>query len=73
MASFQTSGSDVMLNYGVDWFSNTRRASREQEAANPDYIEPGYFWDRKSDVGAVAYPMGAEGRSFYVGIKAKIF
>jgi len=92
----------VTLNYGVDWFSKTRRVSREAEAANPDYIEPGYFWyrdklnqrlyasvnvddrfdiygginnlwDRKPDVGAIGYPMSAEGRSFYVGIKAKIF
>lgn len=92
----------VTLNYGVDWFSKTRRVTREQEAANPDYIEPGYFWyrdkfnqrlyasvevgdrfeiygginnlwDRKPDVGAVAYPISAEGRSFFVGIKATVF
>ncbi len=92
----------VTLNYGIDWYSKTRRVTREQEAANPDYIEPGYFWyrdklnqrlyasvnvddrfdiygginnlwDRKPDVGAIGYPMSAEGRSFYVGIKAKIF
>jgi len=92
----------VTLNYGVDWFSKTRRVTREQQAANPDYIEPGYFWyrdklnqrlyanvevsdrfeiygginnlwDRKPDVGAVAYPISAEGRSFFVGIKATVF
>ncbi len=92
----------LTLNYGIDWFSKTRRVTREQEAANPDYIEPGYFWyrerwehslyasvdiddrfefygginnlmDRKPDVGSVAYPVTPEGRSFYVGFKAKVF
>lgn len=76
--------------------------TRDQEAANPDYIEPGYFWfkerwehelfasynvdekfdiyagvnnlfDTKPDIGAVAYPVSAVGRSFFMGIKAKIF
>lgn len=90
------------VNYGVDWYSKTRRVTREQEAANPDYIEPGYFWyrdyllhslyasvdveerfelygginnlfDRKPDVGSIAYPVGPEGRAFYIGFKAKVF
>ena len=90
------------LNYGIDWYSKTRRVTREQQAANPDYIEPGYFWyrerwehslyagvdiddrfelygginnlfDRKPDVGSIAYPVSPEGRAFYVGFKAKVF
>ena len=92
----------LTLNYGIDWFSKTRRVSRESQEANPDYIEPGYFWyrnkfnqrlyanvnvddrfdvyaginnlfDRKPDVGATAYPISAEGRAFYIGVKAKVF
>ena len=90
------------LNYGIDWFDRTRRVTREQEAANPDYAPSDLIWyrekwehqiymaydvedkfqiyagvnnlfDRKPDDGAVAYPVSAEGRSFYVGFKAKVF
>jgi outer membrane receptor protein involved in Fe transport len=90
-------------NYGINWFSKTRRVTREQEAANPDYVEAKYIWyrerwehelyvsyevlqdklsmyagvtnlwDRKPDDGAVAYPVSAVGRAFYVGVKTKIF
>lgn len=92
----------VTLNYGINWFSGTRRVTREQEAANPDYVPEGYFWfkekwehelfvsydvderfniyagvnnlfDTKPDVGAVAYPISAVGRSFFLGARAKLF
>ncbi|MDV3455993.1 TonB-dependent receptor [Sphingomonas sp. HF-S4] len=34
----------LSINYGINWQTKTRRVTREQQAANPDYIEPGYFW-----------------------------
>ncbi|HEY1125068.1 MAG TPA: TonB-dependent receptor [Sphingobium sp.] len=91
------------MNYGINWFSKTRRVTPEQEAANPDYVEAKYIWyrerwehelylsyavlqdkldfyvgvtnlwDRKPDDGAVAYPVSAVGRAFYVGVKTKLF
>ncbi|MBN8820314.1 MAG: TonB-dependent receptor [Sphingomonas sp.] len=90
------------MNYGINWWSKTRRVTREQEAANPDYAPAQYIWysqkwehelyvrytvddrfdiyagvnnlwDRKPDDGAVAYPISAVGRSFYVGVKTKLF
>ena len=90
------------LNYGINWWAKTRRVSREQEAANPDYAPAQYIWykekwlhelfmsydvadkfqiyggvnnllDTKPDDGAVAYPVDAIGRSFYLGVKAKVF
>jgi iron complex outermembrane recepter protein len=92
----------LTLNYGINWFSKTRRVTREQEAANPDYVPAGFIWykekwehelyvsydiderfnvyaginnlfDTKPDVGGVAYPISAVGRSFFLGAKAKIF
>ncbi len=92
----------LTLNYGINWWDKTRRVTREQEAANPDYVPSQYIWyrekwehevyasydieerfqiygginnlfDRKPDVGAVAYPISAVGRYFYMGIKAKVF
>jgi len=92
----------LTLNYGINWFSKTRRVTREQEAANPDYVAREYIWfkekwehelyvsydvderfniyaginnlfDTKPDVGGVAYPISAVGRSFFLGAKAKIF
>lgn len=32
------------INYGINWWSKTRRVTREQEAANPDYVAPQYIW-----------------------------
>lgn len=92
----------LTLNYGINWFSKTRRVTREQEAANPDYVPSEFIWykekwehelfisydvderfnvyaginnlfDTKPDVGGVAYPISAVGRSFFLGAKAKIF
>lgn len=34
----------VTMNYGINWWSKTRRITREQEAANPDYIASEYIW-----------------------------
>ncbi|EZP83734.1 TonB-dependent receptor [Novosphingobium resinovorum] len=90
------------LNYGINWWDKTRRVTREQQAANPDYLPSQYIWykekwehelyasynvddrftiyggvnnlfDTKPDVGAVAYPISAVGRSFFMGVKANVF
>ncbi|WP_404480620.1 TonB-dependent receptor domain-containing protein [Novosphingobium sp. BL-52-GroH] len=90
------------VNYGINWWDKTRRVTREQEAANPDYVDSKYIWfkekwehelyisanvddrftvyggvnnlfDTKPDIGAVAYPVSAVGRSFYLGVKANVF
>ena len=34
----------VTFNYGINWWSKTRRVTLEQEQANPDYADPKYFW-----------------------------
>ncbi len=91
----------VTINYGINWWDKTRRASAAQAKANPDYFPSEYMWykekwehnlymavdvadnftiyggvdnvlDTKPDVGAVAYPVDATGRSFYMGVKAKL-
>lgn len=92
----------LTLNYGVNWWSKTRRVTPEQERANPDYVAPEYIWykekwehelyvaysvddkydiyaginnlfDMKPDVAATGYPVSAVGRSFFLGVKAKLF
>ena len=37
----------LTVNYGINWFDNTRRVTREQEEANPDYAPPQYIWFRQ--------------------------
>ncbi|MFC4254563.1 TonB-dependent receptor [Altererythrobacter xixiisoli] len=34
----------VMLNYGINWMSKTRRVTREEEQGNPDFMPREYFW-----------------------------
>jgi Outer membrane cobalamin receptor protein len=34
----------LTANYGINWWSKTRRVTLEQEQANPDYVDPKYFW-----------------------------
>lgn len=92
----------LTVNYGINWWSKTRRVTPQQLAANPDYVPDQYKWyrekwqhdlylsydveerfeiyggvtnlfDRKPDDGASAYPVDAVGRSFFVGVKAKLF
>jgi outer membrane receptor protein involved in Fe transport len=36
----------LTVNYGINWFDKTRRVTREQEEANPDYTAPEYIWYR---------------------------
>lgn len=37
----------VTLNYGLTYFSKTRRYSEDQLRANPDIADPQYFWYRE--------------------------
>lgn len=37
----------VSLNYGLSYFSKTRRYSEDQLRANPDIADPQYFWYRE--------------------------
>lgn len=38
---------NVSVNYGINYFSKTRRYTTEQEEANPDLVEPQYFYYRE--------------------------
>ncbi|WP_243395655.1 TonB-dependent receptor plug domain-containing protein [Sphingomonas oleivorans] len=35
---------DLTVNYGITWFSKTRRYTTEELEANPDLSDPRYFW-----------------------------
>ena len=37
----------LTINYGINWHDKTRRVTREQEEANPDYVAPEYIWYRQ--------------------------
>jgi outer membrane receptor protein involved in Fe transport len=37
----------LTVNYGINWHGKTRRVTREQEAANPDYLPSEYIWYRE--------------------------
>ncbi|MDE2411924.1 MAG: TonB-dependent receptor [Sphingomonadales bacterium] len=37
----------VTVNYGINWWDKTRRVTREQQKANPDYAPPQYIWYRE--------------------------
>lgn len=43
-ASLTWSLDNLSVNYGVNYWSKTRRFSRETLAANPDTSDPKYFW-----------------------------
>jgi iron complex outermembrane recepter protein len=89
------------VNYGLNYFSETRRFSALQEELEPDTVESQYFWynerlthdvqvrwsfsdavtlyggvinlgDQQPDFGETYYPVGAEGRTFYVGLNASL-
>ena len=58
----------LTVNYGVSWFSKTRRYTTEQLDANPDIAEPKYQWYKEKwqhDL-YVAYDVDERFR-FYVG------
>jgi len=94
-------GGPLTVNYGLNYFSETRRFSAAQEAVEPDTVESHYFWynerlthdvqvrysftdaftiyggvinlgDQQPDFGETYYPVGAEGRTFYVGLNASL-
>ena len=37
----------LTVNYGINWFGKTRRVTREEEQANPDYLPSQYIWYRE--------------------------
>ncbi|MBB3860649.1 outer membrane receptor protein involved in Fe transport [Novosphingobium hassiacum] len=59
---------DLTINYGISWFSKTRRYTVETLAANPDIAAPEYLWYKEKwqhDV-YVAFDVSDKFR-FYVG------
>ncbi len=61
---------NVTVNYGVNYFSKTRRYTTEQQEANPDLVEPRYFFFREKwehDV-QVGWTTDDERFSFYTGV-----
>lgn len=58
----------LTVNYGISWFSKTRRYTTEELAANPDISDPKYFWYKEKwqhDL-YVAYDVNDRFR-FYMG------
>ena len=91
----------LLVNYGINYYSETRRFNAVTEAAEPDTVASQYFWfnerlthdvqvryefsdaftlyggvnnlnDQQPDYGQTYYPVGAEGRTFYVGLNASL-
>lgn len=89
----------LTVNYGFNYFSETRRFDRNVVAAEPDVAERRYLWidprathdvqvrwdfsdaftlyggvnnigNQLPDIGQTYFPVGAEGRTFYVGVNA---
>lgn len=59
-----------VVNYGVNYFSKTRRYSEAQKAANPDLADPKYFWHKEKWVHdlRVAYDFAGTGLRLYGGV-----
>ena len=58
----------LTINYGISWFSKTRRYTTEELGGNPDIADPKYFWFKEKwqhDL-YVAYDVDERFR-FYVG------
>jgi iron complex outermembrane receptor protein len=56
------------LNYGVTWFSKTRRFTTEELAANPDLSDPKYFWYKEKWQHDVQAKLAIDDKfEFYVG------
>ena len=62
-----TSG-PVTVNYGINWFSKTRRYTTEQLAANPDLSDPKFFWYKEKWEHEVQVSFNVQDRfTFYAG------
>lgn len=59
-----------IVNYGVNFFSKTRRYSEAQKEANPDLSDPKYFWYKEKWVHdlRVAYDFPGTGLRLYGGV-----
>lgn len=91
----------LSVNYGMSYFSETRRVSETAMAADPDIVASDAVWfserlthdlqvryelndaftlyagginlgGQEPDWGQTYYPVGAEGRTFYVGLNARL-
>jgi len=59
----------VTLNYGLAYFSKTRRFSEDQLRANPDIADPQYFWYREKWEHDFQASFAVNDRySFYMGV-----
>lgn len=58
----------LTVNYGINWFSKTRRYTTEQLAANPDISDPKYFWYKEKWDHELQVSLNVEDRfTFYAG------
>jgi outer membrane receptor protein involved in Fe transport len=59
----------VMLNYGLNYFSKTRRVTEDQLRANPDYVDPQYIFYREKWEHDVQFALNVnEQFRFYGGV-----
>jgi outer membrane receptor protein involved in Fe transport len=62
-----TSG-PVTVNYGINWFSKTRRYTTEQLGANPDLSDPKFFWYKEKWEHEMQVSFNVQDRfTFYAG------
>lgn len=59
----------LTLNYGISWFSKTRRFAKEVTDANPDRVAPEYLWFKEywNHEAQVAYAVN-EKANLYLGV-----
>ena len=59
----------LTLNYGINWFSKTRRFATEVTDANPDRVAPEYLWYKEywNHEAQVAYAVN-EQANLYLGV-----
>jgi outer membrane receptor protein involved in Fe transport len=63
-----TSG-DISVNYGLAYFSKTRRFTEDQLRANPDISDPRYFWYREKWEHDIQVAFQVDDRfNFYLGV-----
>lgn len=61
---------NVAVNYGLNYFSKTRRYTTEQQEANPDLVEPQYFFYKRKlehDL-QVSWTTDDDRFTFYTGV-----
>ena len=67
-SDFTWSKRGLTVNYGINWFSRTRRYTTEQIAANPDLSDPKYFFYKDKWEHEVQVAFATNKRfEFYIG------